>query len=247
MSEKNTSQTIGQLERAHGLENEVKTQAEVIGGLRQVVSELRARENDNSKRVIIEKIDRRYGPMHGGIAPVASKITKLNLEDAAELIAKHTNEATEAELESVRKELASSKRDVEKLKQDALDKKAVHLRSIESVERQAREDVYQAEKQIADANTKLKHTIQDLKEELVKVKSDKTNELVEKERKEELAKLKARIKSLEREVKRLSTQGWLGKVWDRISNRQARIEAEKQVAEEKTGLFNGIRLGFVPW
>ena len=247
MSEKINSQSMGLLERTHGLENELKAKAEVIGTLKQQIFELKNNEKDNEKRVIIERIGRSYDSIYGGFATSTAKITKVNLEDAAELIAKHINKENETELKSAQKTLASSKREVEKLKQDILDKKAVHYRSIESIERQAREDIYQAEKALADSKTKLKHEIQDLKEELVKVKSDKTDELVEKERKEEITKLKARIKSLEREVTRLSTQGWLGKVWDRVSNREARIEAQKQVEEEKgnispgTGLFNQIR------
>ena len=237
MSDKIPNVNLVNVEKINGLQNEAKLQAEVIGGLRQNISQLKERQAEDAKKVIIEERTQQrqydpYGTPVGSTYLTSGKITKVNMEDAVELIAKHVNENNEAELKEITNKLDKANRQHDRLDAQLKDNAASHARSLDSMNSQYREKDYQNKKFYEEDNAKLKHRLEDVKKELDKTKKDKTDEKVEQERKEEVGKLKARVKGLEREVKRLSTQSWLGKVWDRISNRPARIEALKQRADE---------------
>jgi len=239
MTEKTSGASIASIERAHGLEKQVTQQAEVIGALKQNITDLRMQLGEGIKKVIIE--ERKTTNSWGGPQTV-SQITKLNMEDATDLIAKKINKDYETEAKELRREVARKERQLEDASESSKLRISSQMRDLSRLSGEHQEALYQNEKQWTGINADLKHKIHDLKEELVKVRGDKTDEIVEKQRKEEITKLKARIKSLEREVNRLSTQGWLGKTWDRISNRKARVEAIKQVEDEKVNMHGGLGL-----
>lgn len=233
MSENKTNPAILLIEQKHSLENRIADQQRIIGGLEQNISNLQSRLDEKQPKVIIEEGQPiRYNSC-GELVRRGTKVIKLNMEEASELIAKHVNEENEVKLKETEKELAKLNRKLETAFQNEKSLISSHARAKNVIQDIYDERLYEAKQELKESNTNYKHQIEDLKKELKKVKEDKTDEQVEKRRQEEVSKLKARVKTLEREIKRLSTQGWLGKTWDRITNRKARVEAIKQVEEEK--------------
>jgi len=255
MSDK-TNVNLLNVEKINGLQTEAKLQAEVIGGLRQKVVSLE-REAINEKKKITLTINKPQRDSWGDLRIQQASVQKVNVDEAGEIIAKHVNEDNEEQIALLKKQVKQKKAELETMEDHRNQLTKQHQRTIEGYREEYKEKTFQASKSLNESNTKLKHQVVDLKEELVKVRSDKTDAAVEQERKEEVGKLKARVKTLEREIKRLSTQGWIGKLKDRWSNRGARVEALKQQADERAaapatpirstgpGLF-GLHLPY-PW
>lgn len=251
MSE-NNKVSMEHVERAHGLENEIKASRETIGALRQTIIGLERKIEDDKKRVTIveETPGARVREPWGGSTvsmPSTHKIRTVNMDEAVKLIAEKTNSKLETELKEAKAALKSKESHIADLEQSIEHIEAKKNRAIDTIEATYYEEKHQAEKSFADSNTKLKHQVQDLKEELVKVKADKTDEQLEKTRKEEVAKLKARIKTLEREVGRIANLSWFGRTWDRIANRDARVEALKQLEDEENSKSITTGRGLLDW
>lgn len=237
MSDTKLAINLANIEKINGLQNEIKLQHETIGSQRQKIIELEDKikevKNNSEKKIVIEETKPPVRNAWGELTPIRRIVYKANVEDAVKLMAEIVDKENESQLEKLKQDYKSLKGLYENLKDTEKERDKSRVREVEKIYEDYKEKVFQKEKSLSASNAKLKHAYEDLKEELEKVRKDKTDEILEKERKEEISKLKARIKTLEREVERLSTQGWLGKTWDRITNRKARVEALKQIEDEK--------------
>ena len=239
------AEAVANLERTNRFENEVKSQAEVIGALRQSNLDLRTQLLNDQKKVTITEQGQSVKTLdcYGSViySPGKFTISKVNMEDAVDLIAEKVNENNESEVKQLKETLKSKERHVADLEQSINDITAQRNRQVNDIKANYKEQSFQDKKSFEDSNTKLKHKVQELQEELVKVKEDKTDEQLEKTRKQEVANLKARIETLEREMKRLLDLSWIQRWWDRITKRTANIEAQKQVAREEI-LADSVRI-----
>jgi len=251
MSEIKEGKTVVNVDFIRMLETQNRGQAETIGALKENISNLKE-QNENDKKVVTIINKNKRNPVFYGAGYDEVQISKVNLEDAASLIAEKVNENNEVELKELKSSLKSKERELLEFNESTKDRKAETLRRTERAEADYIERTYQHKQEYAKSNTDLKHKVQDLKDEIVKIKSDKTDEQLEKTRRQEVTKLKNRITTLEREVNRLLSMSWISRTWDRIINRNALIEANKQVLAEKReandihaqgGIFNWIRLG----
>ena len=227
------------------LETKNASQSETIGAHKETIRNLAHQLETDKKKVTIVEEDRKgdnakgydyYGTRVPGTKAIT--ITKVNLEDAAELIANKTNEKTETELKETKSVLKDKERHIENIDESIKDIEAANMRKSENIQARYSEELFQARKEYKDQNSKYKHSIEDLKEELKKVKNEKTDEQLEKTRKQEVAKLKARIETLESEMNRLINLSWFNRVWDRITKRSAKIEAQKQIRTEERAADN---------
>jgi len=79
----------------------------------------------------------------------------------------------------------------------------------------------------------LNDRIKALEKDLSLERENKTSAELEKKRKEEIATLRIRIKELERQLTSFMSMSWIKRTWYKATGLVAKIEAERQVAENK--------------
>jgi len=80
--------------------------------------------------------------------------------------------------------------------------------------------------------------IETFKEELEKVKNDKTDEQLAEKRRQEIVDLRLRIEELEAIIKEIESTNIFKRIWNSILNGKARVIAQKQLIEKKRLIDN---------
>jgi DNA repair exonuclease SbcCD ATPase subunit len=75
--------------------------------------------------------------------------------------------------------------------------------------------------------------IQKLNEEIEKIKSDKTDEQVAKQREDEIIKLKLQIKEQKKVIDELTSTNIFVRIWNSICNKSARVQAQVEIIEKE--------------
>jgi len=101
--------------------------------------------------------------------------------------------------------------------------------------------------------------IQKLNEEIEKIKNDKTDEQVAKQREDEIIKLKLQIKEQKKVIDELTSTNIFVRIWNSICNKSARVQAQVEILEKEreiekikgsskngTGLWEQISHSYLP-
>jgi DNA repair exonuclease SbcCD ATPase subunit len=75
--------------------------------------------------------------------------------------------------------------------------------------------------------------IQKLNEEIEKIKNDKTDEQVAKQREDEIIKLKLQIKEQKKVIDELTSTNIFVRIWNSICNKSARVQAQVEILEKE--------------
>jgi DNA repair exonuclease SbcCD ATPase subunit len=75
--------------------------------------------------------------------------------------------------------------------------------------------------------------IQKLNEEIEKIKNDKTDEQVAKQREDEIIKLKLQIKEQKKVIDELTSTNIFVRIWNSICNKSARVQAQVEIIEKE--------------
>jgi len=134
-----------------------------------------------------------------------SSVTYKNLDDVVELVRKEESKKLKVDLNKLENDLLDLELDKENLKKET-DRLMEKLNSATEEENKA---VREATKKLRDEHKKelesTENRIEELLTEIQKIKEDKTDALIEANRKAEIVELKNRIAELEKEMEELET------------------------------------------
>ena len=218
------------------LEKEVVNLNQTIGAQRETIHtleeknlELRAQHAkellDAKKRVIITTRREYEGPFGPTIKEVRD-VKYENLDDVVETIKKEESKKLKIDNSKLENELEDLK-----LSKEKTDKELTRLQKhFEDRITEAKSDVRERYNKILEGSQK---EIETLKEELQKVKDNKTDSEIEEARKQEIITLKERIHELETELSAASSINLFRKTWNKLTNNLARKQALKELEEKK--------------
>jgi hypothetical protein len=169
-----------------------------------------------------------YNPYTGYSTPTYKvvDIITTDLTDAMERI--------KAELIIVKdSEIEGKEKLVKKLTSDIKDlKESLEERASDNKKHYDRADKARIEK-FTELEKNLRKEIEELEEELEKERNNKTDAELEKKRKEEIAALKVRVKELEKEITIWLGLNFFQRMWRKLTQYKARLDAEMKAAENK--------------
>ncbi len=220
------------IDRLISLEKENASLKERVGSLKADKNNLEKKLTEEQKEVKI--ITARKKDSFIGTFTEIESIETRNLGDVEELVSK-------------------------KYKSD-IDKKDKEIKSLSnqidditfSYTRKSKELDNNYEDYRTDLKLEYDKKIKDLKEELKKVKEDKTDKQETERRNKEILDLKLRIKELEKAIKNLTSINIFKRVWNAILDTNARVVAQKEILEkkeeiEKIKCSNKFKVWFDPW
>jgi len=225
---------LGMQEEINSLNNQVSSLQRELGSeeehnqtLRNQIEELKSKQPE--VRIITSKpVSNRYGDTY-----TESTIEYRNLSSVQDDIRK--------EIEAkYKKDLDKSEATIKSLNKDLESKQDFYHNEIKKIE--SRYENYslgnrlsfEADKRALDEREIKKDLkIKELKEEIEKIKNDKTDEQLAKQREEEIKTLKDRIEELEASVANLTSTNIFKRIWNAILDKNARVAAQKELLKKK--------------
>lgn len=224
------NEVLSKQEVINALNREVGAKSEQLGILSKQLEEAKSKQPEVRVVKVAQKRDSWGDPIRGTETEVLEYRNLSSIQDdiRKELEAKY------------KKDLESNEKTIKDLNKKLEDKSEDYARNVKRIESdyasytQSNELDYKdkklkLDKKLADKDLE----IQKIREELEKVKNDKTDEQVAKQREEEITKLKLRIKDLEKTVKEMMNMNFLKRFWNSITNKAVRVAAEKEVIEKQ--------------
>lgn len=234
---------LAKQEVINALNREVGTKNALVDSLNKQLEEAKAKQPEI--RVI------KPSPKRNSWGDVVGETTEIveyrNLSSIQDDIRKELEAKYKKDLESNEKTIKDLNKRLETLKDDQ-DRSIKVIESSYAKYTQDNQLEYEAkklklDKKLADKDLE----IQKIREELEKVKTDKTDEQVAKQREEEITKLKLRIKDLEKTVKEMMNMNFLKRFWNSITNKAVRVAAEKEVIEKQNEIDKIKGYSFFGW
>ena len=179
-------------------------------------------ESKNSEKVIVKTISLN----RLGYAEKSPKLEYTNLKDVESEMRKDIEAKLKQSISDLENELLDSLIRIETLDREV-------ARSTKRNNNVVEEEQDKARKKFGKLEAAHKEVVNDLKEELIKVKKDKTDEQVEAKRKEELATLNETIDKLTKLLDESNKIGWFKKLTNKLFDRGTRKQVIKELEEAK--------------
>lgn len=247
---------ISELEKEIALlQQTIGAHKETIKVQEQKMKDMREDFSDRSKQVVIRKI------RDGG----------LRFDEFGQLMPKEQKEYRNLDsiVKDIRKEEKSKlKKDVGALEDKLEDQKL----EIEKLSNKLERERAQAEEKLTEEKSKLRERkdkeiqaslerITELKNEIIKIKNNKTDKELEEKRKKEIADLNERIVELEEEIEHLKSIGLFKRMWYKITDFKAKREAYRKElqksnriseilddnASQRPKVYCGTEYAYEPW
>lgn len=215
----------------NSLHKEVGTLENQTSNLEFQISELKGKINEKTPEVRVVNVTKKvnsWGDTYNDTVVEYKNLSSVQDDIRKELEAKFKKdlETSEKTIKDLTKKLEVNKEDYDKsvksMKSDYDDYRLELRLNSEEQDRIRKEKIIKKDLEI-----------QKIREELEKVKNDKTDEQVAKQREEEIIKLKLRIKELEKAVKNFMDMNLFKRFWNSITNKAVRVAAEKEVIEKQ--------------
>jgi len=185
-------------------------------------------ESKNSEKVIVKTISLN----RLGYAEKSPKLEYTNLKDVESEMRKDIEAKLKQSISDLENELLDSLIRIETLDREV-------ARSTKRNNNAVEEEQDKARKKFGKLEAAHKEVVNDLKEELIKVKKDKTDEQVEAKRKEELATLNETIDKLTKLLDESNKIGWFKKLTNKLFDRGTRKQVIKELEEAKALITRG--------
>lgn len=188
------------------------------------------KRNDEPKKVEIRTVSpgSRYNQwtQEYESSPKTLDIITTDLTDAISRIKSDLAVTKDSEIESKTETIKKLTKRLKEVEEDKADFEAKQSK---------RYDKYcdDQKEQFAGKAKNYREQISKLEEDLAKERANKTDAELEKKRKEEIATLRVRVKELERQLNAFMSMNWIKQIWYKMTGLVAKIEAEKQAAENK--------------
>ena len=188
-------------------------------------------ESKNSEKVIVKTVtpNLKFDPYGRAVGP---KIEYTNLKDVESEMRKDIEAKLKQSISDLENELLDSLIRIETLDREV-------ARSTKRNNNAVEEEQDKARKKFGKLEAAHKEVVNDLKEELIKVKKDKTDEQVEAKRKEELTTLNETIDKLTKLLDESNKIGWFKKLTNKLFDRGTRKQVIKELEEAKALITRG--------
>ena len=209
-----------------GLNREMGSKNEYIANLDKQIQELNSKQPE--VRITTQKTYDQWGDPH-----FDDKVEYFNLELVKSNLKKDLDKEYNSKIEKLEKDLKNTLKTLEG-KDEEIEK---IRKSYDSERANIRQDYdlksQELDREYRKKNDKKNQEIKELQEELEKVKTNKTDEELEKQRNEEILKLKLQIKELKKQIEEFLSFNIFKRTWYAITNKAVRVAAEKEVIERE--------------
>ncbi len=154
-----------------------------------------------------------------------------NLDDVVKQIREKEAEALKVDVIALRKKFNDVKYDNEQLKIELKEAELENMREVGRLGKEQERISAEYEETIEDLKIKHRDEVKRLEKEYKKLKADKTDEQVEKKRKQEIIDLKLEIERLNKEIDELKKLKLIRRLFTNISEEKARLQAAKEKLE----------------
>lgn len=215
----------------NSLHKEVGTLENQTSNLESQIFELKGKLNEKTPEVRVVNVTKKvnsWGDTYNDTVVEYKNLSSVQDDIRKEVEAKFKKdlETSEKTIKDLTKKLETNSEDynnaVKKIKSEYADYSLQTRLDYEEKERNRKEKLEKKDLEIKKLN-----------DEIEKIKNDKTDEQVAKQREEEIIKLKLRIKELEKTVKNFMDMNLFKRFWNSITNKAVRVAAEKEVIEKQ--------------